>query len=422
MEGHWVMSKKERERMLVLDGVKRKHLSFKEAEAALGVSYRHVFRIYGRYLAGGAKGLLHKGRGKPSNRKISAKTEKEVVNLYRNTYSDFGPTLFGEKLEELGTKISRETLRTWLVSAGLWSKKRARKAHRQRRERRERFGELVQMDGSHHKWFENRGEKCCLMEMVDDATGETLCLFSEEETTRSAMELLRKWIDLHGVPEALYTDKKNVFVASRDATLEEQLAGKEPETQFGRACGQLGIRIIPANSPQAKGRVERKHGVQQDRLVKELRLKGICAIEDANNLLDSGFMEKQNKKFCVEPASKADAHRPAPKTTLLDDVFCLEENRKVANDWTVRYKDKLFQIVKQHSLPNAKATITVRETFGGAVSLIFRGKNIKFAEITKRPKLPVKPVTVQAKVKYIPPRAHPWKIYGGKGREAVSSA
>jgi transposase len=397
-------------------------LSFREAHVSLGVSYRHVFRLYGRYIAAGAKGLPHKGRGKASNRKISPKTEKEVVELYRKRYCDFGPTLFGEKLEELGMKISRETLRTWLVRAGLWSKKRDRKAHRQRRERRKRFGELVQMDGSPHKWFEERGDKCCLMEMVDDATGETLGLFSEEETTRSAMELLRKWIALYGVPEALYTDKKNVFIASRDATLDEQLAGREPETQFSRACGQLGIRIIAANSPQAKGRVERKHWVQQDRLVKEMRLNGICAIKDANDLLDSGFMEKLNKKFGVEPADKTDAHRPAPKTTALDDIFCLEENRKVANDWTVRYKDKLFQILKQPLLPNAKATIAVRETFGGDVCLVFRDKKIKFSEITQRPKPKAKQAVIKPKIKFVPTINHPWRTYREKGRETVQSA
>lgn len=407
--------------MLVLDGVKKKHLNFREAQTVLGVSYRHVFRLYGRYIAAGAKGLLHKGRGKPSNRKISSKTEQEVMTMYRKTYYDFGPTLFGEKLEELGMKISRETLRTWLVSAGLWSKKRDRKTHRQRRERRKRFGELVQMDGSPHKWFEDRANKCCLMEMVDDATGKTRGLFSEEETTRSAMALLRKWIELYGVPESLYTDKKNVFVATRDATLEEQLAGKEPKTQFGRACDQLGIRIITANSPQAKGRVERKHGVQQDRLVKEMRLKGICTIESANSFLESGFMDKQNKKFCVEAASKADAHRPLPNKTTLDDVFCLEESRKVANDWTVSYKNKLLQILKQPNLPNAKATITVRETFEGVVSLIFRGKKIKCQEIAQRPKATPKPLVSKPKVKNIPPRTHPWRNYRGKWTHEVQS-
>ena len=242
----------------------------------------------------GDKGLIHRNRGRPSNRRKAPEVKEMALALYREQYWDFGPTLAAEKLVERdGYEVNHETLRRWLLAAGLWKRQRNRPKHRQWRERKAHFGELVQMDGSHHRWFSGQEDKDCLMDMVDDATGRTLALMSEEETTVAAMRVLWAWVEKYGIPKALYVDWKNVYVTQREPTLEEQLSGELPLTQFGRACKKLGIEILPANSPQAKGRVERKHGVYQDRWVKELRLAGIRDIEGANQSL-LGFTESLN--------------------------------------------------------------------------------------------------------------------------------
>ena len=252
------MSQRERSRLVMMTRVREKAMSIKEASGALGVSYRQGRRIYKRYMEEGDKGLIHRNRGQPSNRGKASEVKEAVLGLYRERYWDFGPTLAAEKLVERdGYEVGHETLRRWLLAAGLWKRQRKRPKYRQR-ERKAHFGELVQMDGSHHKWFEDRGEERCLMDMVDDATGNTQALISEEETIVAAMKVLWVWVERYGIPKALYVDWKNVYVTQREPTLEEQLAGEFPLTQFGRACQKLGIEIITANSPQAKGRVERK--------------------------------------------------------------------------------------------------------------------------------------------------------------------
>jgi hypothetical protein len=341
--------------------------------------------------------------------------KESVLLLYRERYWDFGPTLASEKLfEREGYQVDHETLRRWLMSSGLWEKHRRRPQYRRRRERKAHFGELVQMDGSHHEWFEDRGQRGCLMDLVDDATGITLASISKEETTRAAMEVLWRWIEKYGLPEALYVDWKNVYVTQREPTLEEQLAGELPLTQFGRACQKLGIHIVTANSPQAKGRVERKHGVYQDRLVKELRLAGIQDIDSANQLLPE-FVEHLNAKFAVEPQSPEDFHRPVSENLDLRSVFCWEETRTVSNDWVIRYKNCFFQIVPQSNLPPAKRTVTVQEYLDGSIHMVYREKQILFKEIEELPRATrvssLKAPATEPKKKYIPPPNHPWRKF-----------
>jgi transposase len=269
MEGGCLeMSQKERLRLAIMSRVRDSGMTIKEASKVLGISYRQAGRIYKRYVEEGDKGLIHRNRGRPSNRGKPLGVKEAVLALYKEQYWDFGPTLASEKLlERDGYQVDHETLRRWLLAAELWNKQRKRPKHRKRRERKAHFGELVQIDGSHHHWFESRGEKACLMNMVDDATGKTLAMMSEEETTIAAMQVLWAWVEKYGIPKALYTDRKNVYITDRELTLEEQLAGELPLTQFGRVCQKLAIEILPANSPQAKGRIERNHGVHQDRLV-----------------------------------------------------------------------------------------------------------------------------------------------------------
>ena len=409
------MSQRERSRLVMMARVREEAMTIKEASEVIGVSYRQSRRIYKRYREEGDKGVIHRNRGRPSNRGKDCKVKEAVLRLYREQYWDFGPTLAAEKLGERDEyEVDHETLRRWLLAAGLWKRQRKRAKHRQQRERKPHFGELVQMDGSHHKWFEERGEEECLMDMVDDATGKTLALISEEETTRAAMKVLWAWVERYGIPRALYVDWKNVYVTQREATLEEQLAGELPLTQFGRACQKLGIEIITASSPQAKGRVERKHGVYQDRWVKELRLEGIRDIEGANQHL-CGFTDGINAKFAVEPRSSADFHRPMPEDMDLRGVFCREETRTVGNDWVVRYNNRFFQIVSQSNLPPAKRRIMVQEHLDGSIHMLYRDRDVLFTEIKELPGKPMvthqKQQNPEPKRKYTPPPDHPWRRY-----------
>lgn len=409
------MSRKERSRLVIMTRVREKAMTIGEASEVMWVSYRQGRRIYKRYREEGDRGLIHRNRGQPSNRRKPSELKGKVLALYREQYWDFGPTLAAEKLEERdGYEVDHETLRRWLLAAGLWKRQRKRARHRQQRERKAHFGELVQMDGSHHRWFEDRGDERCLMDMVDDATGKTLALLSEEETTAAAMKVLRAWVKKYEIPKALYVDWKNVYVTQREPTVEEQLAGELPLTQFGRACQKLDIEIITASSPQAKGRVERKHGVYQDRWVKELRLAGIKDIEEANQCL-CGFVESVNAKFAVEPRSSADFHRPVPQGMDLRTVFCREEPRTVGNDWVVRYKNRFFQIGLQSNLPPARRRVMVQEHLDGSIHIAYRDREVLFTEIKELPRKPIvthqKQQNSQPKRKYVPPPDHPWRRY-----------
>ena len=408
------MSEKERKRLAVMSRVKEGEMTIREGSEVLGISYRQARRIHRRYLDGGDEGLVHRSRGRPSNRGKPPEVKEAVLSLYQERYWDFGPTLAAEKLlERDGYQVGHETLRRWLLGTGLWERHRRRPKQRQRRERRAHFGELVQMDGSHHDWFEDRGEKGCLMDMVDDATGITLALMSREETTKGAMEVLWAWIEKYGIPQALYTDRKTVYITGREPTLEEQLAGEEPLTHFGRACRKLGIEIVPASSPQAKGRVERKHGVYQDRLVKELRLAGIQDVPAANAFL-AGYVETLNGKFALEPSSPADFHQPVPDGVDLRNVFCLEETRVISNDWVVRYNNRFFQVIAQSNLPPARKRVTVAEHLDGSIHIMYRDREVIFTEINERP-APLHPTpeatTPQARKAYVPSQDHLWRRF-----------
>src|SRR5204863_4297263 len=257
--------------------------------------------------------------------------------------------------------------------------------HRQRRQRKEHFGELVQMDGSFHKWFENRGPEGCLMNLVDDATTTTLGRLGAQETIWAAAGVLRRWIEAYGVPLALYTDWKNVYV--RVPTAEEQATGAVARTQFGRMCAALGIQIIAASSPQAKGRVERNHGTHQDRLVKKLRRLGIADAAAANAFLVQTYLPEHNRRFAVAPASAEDFHRRVPSRTTLERVFQLEEERVLSNDWVVRYDTRYFQVARQSGQAPARSTVLVREARDGAIELRYRERLMQWTEITA----PVKP-------------------------------
>jgi hypothetical protein len=408
--GGILMSRKERVRLEVMGWKERSGISLVVAAEAMGVSYRQAKRIWKRYKAGRSAGLVHLGRGKRSNRGYDLGVKEQVLGAYRERYRGFGPTLASEKLEEeSGIRVDHETLRRWLMAEDVWKRQRERRRHRSRRERRASFGELVQMDGSHHEWFEGRGAKSCLLSMVDDATGVTLAIMAEEETTEAAMLLLKEWIMTYGIPVALYTDRKNVYLVDRARTREEVLTRKEPLSVFGKVCKKLGIRIIAARSPQAKGRVERKHGVYQDRWVKELRLKGVNDLAAASLLLPE-FTGRLNEKFGVKPAREVDLHRPVQPGISLDDIFCWEETRVLRNDWTVRYENRILQVTRQSSLPPTRKRVTILKRLDGTLRMEYRGQRIQFQELTEAsPEKPEQEGLQVSQNKWHPASDHPWR-------------
>jgi len=408
------MSVSERRRLEILSRVKDRLITQIKASELLGLSYRHARRIYRRYREQGDKGLIHKSRGKPSHRRIEEKTKDTILKLYRKKYWDFGPTLACEHLASSGYELDHETLRLWLIKEGLWQKKRRRKKHRRWRERREYVGELVQMDGSDHDWFEGRMEKAVLMVMVDDASGRTYARFCNSETTRACMETFWRYTDLYGLPQSLYVDRDSIYRCEREPTVEEQLKQTGPLTQFGRAMKKFGVKIILAYSPQAKGRVERTNGTFQDRLIKEMRLEGIKTIEEGNWFLEEVFLQKYNEKFNVSPKKEEDLHRRIPEDIVLEEVLCFEESRQVQNDWTVRWMNRFFQLAKRNeALGLVKQKITVREKLDGTIQLVYKGHTLAFEELPERPEKMTVKVKQLAKNRkpWKPAPDHPWKTY-----------
>ena len=379
--GRTGLSKRELSRVEVMGRVKARSLRLCEAAEMLELSYRQSKRIWARYRAGGAKALQHGNCGRVSNRAHGAGFRAAVLKQVQARYEDFGPTLASEHLaSDDGLAVHAETLRRWLKEAGLWQRQRRRKPYRQRREAKSHFGELVQLDGSFHAWLEERGPRGCLMHMVDDATTKALGWFSAEESIWAAVAVLRRWIERYGVPQALYTDWKNVYV--RPPNAQERMRGEPAVTQFGRMCAKLGIEIIAASSPQAKGRVERAHGTHQDRLVKKLRLAGIANYEQANAYLDQHYLAEHNRRYAHAAAAPADYHRRRPTSRQLDEVFWLEQERVISEDWVVHYRSRLLQL-ERPSRPRVptKSRVLVRENQTGELAIHYRDHRLVFREL-----------------------------------------
>lgn len=335
------MSERDLQRVTVLTEVLNGHRTGMAAAAVLAISERQVWRLPARYRDGGGGAITHRARGRPSNNRLGDGVQELAVSLVERNYRDFGPTLAAEALAERhGITVSRETLRHWMVEAGLWLSKRQRRQFHPPRPRRERYGELIQIDGSDHRWFEDRHDPCTLLVFIDDATGRLMHLrFVASESTFSYFEALEGYLLAHGRPLAFYSDKHTVFrVARADAK------GGQGMTQFGRALAELNIEILCANSSQAKGRVERVNRTLQDRLVKELRLAGVCGIEDGNAFLPT-FMERFNERFAVAAARSDDLHRPLNMAVeRLRDVLCLQEKRHVGRQLTLSYERKRIML------------------------------------------------------------------------------
>jgi transposase len=419
------MSERELGRAEVLARVKRRELRVVDAAVLMGVCYRQGKRLWKRYREEGAKGLKHRSAGRRSNRAYREKLRRKVLGLVREKYGGpvgerFGPTLAVEHLAgEDGVKVDGETLRRWMLAEGLWSRERRRRRHRRRRERKEHFGEMVQMDGSFHPWLEERGPEGCLMDLVDDATNTTLARLGKEETIWAAAGALRAWIERYGVPLKLYVDWKNLY--KRAANAQERLRGEEPITQFGRMCAKLGIELMAAGSPQAKGRVERVHGTHQDRLVKKLRRRKIASPAEANAYLEAEYLPEHNRRFARSAARPEDYHRRAPCAAKLDRIFRLESERVISDDWVVRYAGRFFQLEPQsRNYAPARGQVVVCEWPEGRVEIEYRGHAVPWREIPApvrasaaeaRPAVEPTPAPMPgvAKRKWVPPPDHPWR-------------
>jgi len=414
------MSRKERDRMKIMAGVKAKELSQVQASELMGLGYRQAKRIWRRYQAEGDAGLVHRLRARPGMRCKPAALRTEVLKLCaEERYEDFGPTLMAEELEKGGILVDHDTVRRWLLAAGRRTVRRRRQQHRQWRERKPCFGAMVQLDGSHHDWFEGRRAKCVLMVMVDDATNRIGVRFFEQETTRASYDVLEGWVRQNGLPGSLYVDRDSIYRCEGQASVADQLAGREPQTQFGRAMARLGVELILANSPQAKGRVERMNGVLQDRLVKALRLAGISDLESANRFLEETFLGEFNRRFGRVAASPMDAHRGVPRN--LDEGLSWEEERVVQRDWTVGCEGKWYQLDRQHeALSLAGRKVVVRKLRDGRVQLVYRAKKLKWKELPSRPERVQKSQPAKAVRGIKPPAAHhPWRrplLSGGRAQ------
>jgi transposase len=412
MEGHLMMSPKERRRMAVLGEVKLKRLKVVEAAEVLGLSYRQARRIWRRYQKDGDGGLVHALRGRRSGRAKPAALRTQVLARVQARYADFGPTLAAEYLDREGMVVDHETLRRWMMESGQWRVRRRGRKHRQWRERRANLGSMVQLDGSHHDWFEGRRGRCVLMVMVDDATNLTEARFFEEETTEASYGMMEVWIRRYGVPQSVYVDRDSIYRCERVATVEEEVSGRTPKTQFGRAMGQLGVELILANSPQAKGRVERRNGVLQDRLVKALRLEGIQDLESANRYLEKEFLPALNRKFQVEAASPVDVH--GKDRGDLKRVLSWEEERTVQRDWTVAWQGRWFQLARESAgSARSGAKIVVRRLRDGTVELERGGTRLKWRELPRRPERAAEPPRRVGRVRLAKPAAgHAWRQFG----------
>ena len=419
------MSDREFERGAVLRRVTAGELSIVEATLFLGVSYRHSKRLVARFRARGLKGLVHSARGRRSNRTGSGSYRTEVLDLVRTHYGGpaargpgqrFGPTLAAEHLwTDHGVLVPVTTLTRWMREAGLWSRARRARSRHRRRERMAHFGELVQLDGSHHDWFEGRGPKACTMTMVDDATGRTVTRFGPEETTWAAAEVLQAWIAAHGIPRALYVDWKTLFL--RAPTTNERARQEAPLTQFGRMCAKLGIALIGAASPQAKGRVERGHGTHQDRLIKELRLAKISDLAAANAFLGETYLPAHNARFAVLPSSPVDYHQPRRVRRRSDaDIFCLESTRIVGADHVVQYDGRGLQLQPSARVPK-KSQVLVREQRDGTLRVVHVGRDGHERLLSWTPAAPRAPKAASPvpKLRTTPPNVarpaakHPWR-------------
>ena len=406
------MTQEELKRLHVIRKVLDKSITQKEAAILIGLGKRQMIRMVKKVRREGDKGIIHRSRGKPSNRRYSEELKLEVRRIYKAKYWDFGPTLASEKLFEIDKiKLSDETLRLWLLESGDWKKRKKGRKHRKWRERKAYCGEMLQGDGSHHDWFEGRGPKCVLMGYIDDATSMAYGRFYEYEGTIPAMDSFKRYVKKNGVPRSVYMDNHSTYKSLKKPTIEDELTGKKSLSQFERAVEELGTRFIHAQSAPAKGRIERMFKTFQDRVIKEMRLADVSSIKEANRFLE-GYLPKYNKRFSVEARDKVDLHRPLAEGEGIDSKLCIKEERVLRNDYTVSYNNKLYQVMVR---TNAKR-VTVEERISGRIVISYKSKELECKEIKARPVKDIvkKPRRIKSK-SYRPPKGHPWTKWIDRG-------
>jgi len=403
------MSVRELRRLHVIHKAIEGLLKQRKAAELLSLSNRQIRRLIKKVEEEGDAGIIHKSRGKPSNRKLPGKIRDSVIELYRQKYAGFGPLLASEKLlEQDDISVNDETLRKWLIESGDWKKTRKGRKHRQWRPRKHHFGEMIQIDGSHHDWFEGRGPECVLMGYIDDATGKAYARFYDYEGTMPAFDSFKRYARKYGIPQKAYLDKHTTYKSPKKAAY--PLYDEQPLSQFERAMKELGVEVIHAHSPQAKGRIERLFRTFQDRVVKEMRLKGIKTVEEANKFLTE-YLPEYNRKFTVRPKEKTDIHRKIPRGLNIDSILCLKEERVLRNDFTISYKGKLYQI--KESIKAQK--VTVQERINGRMLITYNGAAVEFKEIAERPERQKKPHIAKKKTINSPSSEHPWRKFNING-------
>lgn len=406
------MSTKEVKRVGIIQRLIEKKLKQKRAAEVLELSVRQIRRVVERYREEGEKGLVHRSRGKESNRRHPEELKEKVLKVYEKEYRDFGPTLAKEKLEERQKlKLGIETLRGWLLEAKLWERKRKVKEHHEWRERKANYGEMEQFDGSHHDWLEGRGPELVLKAHIDDATSRVHARFYDYEGTLPAMDIFWSYAKKYGLPRSVYLDRHSTYKAQRQATIEEQLEGKDPLSQFQRALEELGVKVIHAGSPQAKGRVERLFETFQDRLIKEMRLAGVKNKEEANAFLET-YLPKHNRRFGKRARHPEDFHRSVPEGVNLKHILSIQTMRMLRKDNTLRHKNK-FYLIKEKWKKKAPIKIMIQERIDGKLYLVHEGRELRYREIFEAPKIEKK---IENKFALPKPRGiviaaqeHPWK-------------
>lgn len=375
-----IMRRKELKRLHVIQKAINKGIKQKEASELLKISERQIRRVVKRVREEGEEGIIHRSRGRRAHNATDEKIKAKALRLCETKYSGFGPTLASEKLFE-NEKIKRcdETLRKWMLAAGLWQQKRKKRKHRRWRERKSYRGEMVQMDGSHHDWLEGRGPWLVLMGYIDDADNKAYGRFYEYEGTIPAMDSFKRYIRKKGIPQSIYFDNHTTYKSTGKATIEEELENRDPMSQFERALSELDVHFIHARSAPAKGRVERLFKTLQDRLVKELRLVNVKTLEEANKVLDN-FLPKFNKRFSINANKKESLYRPIPKGLDLDNILCKQTKHVLRNDFTVAHDKKLYQVLDR---TNARE-IDVQERVNGQMLIVHKEQRLKFKEIGQR--------------------------------------
>ena len=403
-------TQEELKRLNVIHKVLDKNITQTEAAGILDLTDRHIRRMAARIAKEGDKGIVHKLRGQPAHNCTLDKVKKKALSLCKNIYEGFSPTLASEKLFERDKiKVSRELLRTWFIEEHIAYASRKARPHRNWRERKTHYGQMVQADGSHHDWFEGRGPWCVLMGQIDDATSKVSAEFHDYEGTLPFMASFKSYVRAKGIPISVYIDRHTTYKSNKKPSIEDELENREPLTQVGRALKELGVDVIFAHSAQAKGRVERLFRTFQDRLVKEMRLRKIRSIEEANSFLKE-YLPVYNKRFSVPAAKSADLHRPLPKGIDLDKILCKKTERTLRNDWTVAHDKKLYQV--ENNLKAKK--VILEERTDGSMLIWHKDMALKFKEIPARPEKIIQPESLRPyrfpNRAHTPAANHPWRV------------